>query len=826
MKRNSGYSKLFFLFILTLLFSCGGGGSGGSDAGGNPPDPDLAPAQVLAAFGIPTDPGQRSGPDGNELPETFHPLRRARATVGAMQEIFMTTRVSSASAQGWGGVFEDAATGGGNELPLYTSNTWEYFWCGDNCGHRAGKGDIDGDDRDEIVVVAWVPSLAGGQLRLTVVDYGPAGYTTTVTPLASNIGRRFDLLFPDDLMSLAVGDFDDDGLDEIAFTLFNYIWVFDDALHGHAQLARAELSPPGAQWPVAMVRLAAGRFYADGVERLVAAYNFREGHLGDSHSGVWIRIFDDARLDVQYSAYHAQIIGPQNEYLLPKWINLLDTGDLDADGLDEIVLSNDGKSTATGTITSTVAVLRRNAAGDWGFGKWVQADAGIVLDWDGDGFKEVFGSMGTDELGIFAYDGTTGALTWNRFSVTIPLLGDITYGVPPVAGDIDGDGMDEIVMVDSDLWQYTLERMETPQGEASLKHSRTFVARTGNFVGSLVLANLDDDGLVVEYTGQSAIGFTDPQVLAVLAAPPTYQDKGQDGSTTYGRTVGSTVEQATSIGTSAGFGVKLGLEGNLPGLPIGGEISVKRSVKESMNYTASTTSEFRTSSSFTSGVEDDAVVFTIVPFDIYYYDVVGAADPSLVGTTVTVNLPREPYTLFSDRTFFNAHNGPGQDIGSEVLAHRVGNPFSYPTEAEREQHLAMAVEQGLTLAPDGSNAPNRGGWLNPALLTVGPNPSGSWCGELRIEQGYQSCVGSEFEHSEELEATATFMGSGGSASMESSTQISLTKATSEGFFVEGQICAILPSQYDPGMLYRAGIYAYPQRVANRTFLVVNYWVTR
>lgn len=811
------------LFLAGSLCACGGSGSGGSDSGDNPPDQGLAPAQVLAAFGIPTDPGPRTGLDGHELPDTFHPLRRARATVGAMQEIFMTTGVNSTSAQGWGGVFEDAATG--RDQPLYTSNTWEYYYCGNNCGHRAGKGDIDGDDRDEIVVVSWVPSLAGGQLRLTVVDNGPAGYTTTVTPLASNIARRFDTMVADDLMSLAVGDFDDDGLDEIAFTLFNYIWVFDDALHGHAQLARVELSPPGAQWPVATVRLAVGRFYEDGKERLVEVHNFREGHMGDSHSGVWIQIFDGAQLtDVCYSAYHPYI-GPQDDYF-PKWISTLDTGDLDADGLDEIVLSTDGRMVATGASTSTVAVLRRDGVGVWGFGEWVRAGGGIVLDWDGDGFKEVFGLVGTNEFGIHAFDGTTGALARNGTSVTIPGLGSVSYGVPPVAGDIDGDGMDEIVLVDSDRWQYTLERMETPQGEVSLGHSHTFVAPTGTWVGSLVLANLDDDGLVVEYTGQSAIGFTDPQVLAVLAAPPTYQGMGQDGSTTYGRTAGNVVEQATSIGTSAGFGVKLGLAGGLSGLPIGGEISVKRSVKESMNHTASRTSEFRTSSSFTSGVEDDAVVFTIVPFDIYYYDVVGAADPSLVGTTVTVNLPREPYTLLSDRAFFNAHNGPGQDIGSEVLQHKVGEPFSYPTEAEREQHLARAVEQGLTRAPDGSTAPNRGGWLNPELLTVGPNPSGSWCGDLRIEQGYHSSVGSEFERSEELEATATFMGSGGSASTGSSTRISLTKTASEGFFVEGQICAIPPVQYTPGMLYRAGLYAYPQRVADRTFLVVNYWVTR
>jgi hypothetical protein len=38
-----------------------GGGSGGGGSGGNPPDPDLTPTHVLAAFGIPTDPRPAKG---------------------------------------------------------------------------------------------------------------------------------------------------------------------------------------------------------------------------------------------------------------------------------------------------------------------------------------------------------------------------------------------------------------------------------------------------------------------------------------------------------------------------------------------------------------------------------------------------------------------------------------------------------------------------------------------------------------------------------------------------------------------------------------------
>lgn len=83
--------------------------------------------------------------------------------------------------------------------------------------------------------------------------------------------------------------------------------------------------------------------------------------------------------------------------------------------------------------------------------------------------------------------------------------------------------------------------------------------------GIAVAANMDEDTDVLEYTGRKEIVFSDPHVLAVMAAPPYYADSGQTNGnidTSFGRETGSTVSSTQSIGVSAG--VTIGVAGETP----------------------------------------------------------------------------------------------------------------------------------------------------------------------------------------------------------------------------------------------------------------------
>jgi hypothetical protein len=205
------------LILSAPLFACGGG-----DANQDPiPDPYLnrTHAEVLAWFGIRTDLGPRLGPDGNELPADFHPLRRPRATLGALAELYVGLDTSQGGGLAW--VSDDSAAGG---MALYTDTT-EYMDTGSL--PRAGKGDIYGDNRDAIVIVFY--NVVSQQIWLHTVAYRDGLYSTAVSPLVVGVQdhwRNGEWLWDmSRLTSMAIGDLDDDGDDEIADYLFDTFYV-------------------------------------------------------------------------------------------------------------------------------------------------------------------------------------------------------------------------------------------------------------------------------------------------------------------------------------------------------------------------------------------------------------------------------------------------------------------------------------------------------------------------------------------------------------------------------------------------------------------------
>ena len=118
----------------------------------------------------------------------------------------------------------------------------------------------------------------------------------------------------------------------------------------------------------------------------------------------------------------------------------------------------------------------------------------------------------------------------------------------------------------------------------------------------------------------------------------------------------------------------------------------KRTFKASMDWTATASASIETTVSYSSGPGEDKVVFSSVPFDVYYYEVISSPDPKAVGETITINLPREPQTFSVSRTFFNDNNGEAMDIDERILPHTIGDPWSYdPSRVEARSSYAPAA---------------------------------------------------------------------------------------------------------------------------------------
>ena len=104
--------------------------------------------------------------------------------------------------------------------------------------------------------------------------------------------------------------------------------------------------------------------------------------------------------------------------------------------------------------------------------------------------------------------------------------------------------------------------------------------------------------------------------VAAMASPPYHDGTGQKDNTasTFGKVEGTTVETETAIGFSTGFSV--GYEADF-GIFGGAEFSV--TVEQSLDFTSTRSKTIEKYHSYTSGPAEDKVVFSSVPFDVYYY---------------------------------------------------------------------------------------------------------------------------------------------------------------------------------------------------------------
>ena len=206
-------------------------------------------------------------------------------------------------------------------------------------------------------------------------------------------------------------------------------------------------------------------------------------------------------------------------------------------------------------------------------------------------------------------------------------------------------------------------------------------------------------GVTLEFIPEmSHFAFSEPAIIAVLAAPPYYeeltdyyQSLGNDG-TTYGTT--TETGQSVGNGVTAEVGVSFGFEQEFAilGVKIGG-VEFEASVTTSFSSMWSKATSISKSLSFTTMLED-AVVLTVVPYDFYYYRVFNRDrdNPDDVKETIMVmQVPYEPLTTIMPVTRYNEttkYFDKAPIIGNDVIMHTPGNPRTYPQSTQGLTNIA------------------------------------------------------------------------------------------------------------------------------------------
>ena len=791
------------------------------------------PADVTSALntlGVNTSPGELTDKNGNPLPADYNPLMSKISSVFSTRELVV---VGSRSGITKAEILETATGTGSNSAASLKSFNISSGWVLDTI--KGGvAGDFDGDGFDE-VALSYITGI--GDIMLQVTDDKSGGYTE-ITSGFVKIGTT-DYFSPSGFdanpgqMDLTVGDIDNDGKDEliIASGVIAYdnslatsyvaqqVIVLDDASNNFSQLTT--LSLPNS----ASIHVTAGDTNFNGRADIVVTttessqanyriYSYANNTLTLAANGIITAV--DA--NITYTAFNADVtIGDLNGNGVPEIIfagveNIIDSGGesfYDVMSVEYDLVASSYSQTAPGT-----RILDYITGDCGGTNAVFITDAfAEVFDIDGDRNKELLiNNRVYDKTFTVRSDPANNPM--NVFELVNNR--DCTLGAPNIifdrsntaiaVGDFTGDNKDDIIYWGRNRNQdIPIYGINSVTGNFGL-HAWYSYSNVGEDSWPVLIgANIDADSLVVSYD-RHELTFTEPIPVAALAAAPCWTGNGQNVDA-----CSSSFGQASSIGTSTENSQQIDAS-----ITVGASAGVTFISKIEANITATaginstwhqgTGYSVEKSITYSSGPNEDMVIFSSIPYDLYYYTVLSSPDMEEIGTETVIRVPRKPIVLQTERGFYNSAVSniyPNRVIDTETFAHTPGNPMSYPV------------------------AGNIASLLNGSDLFHGPISVGQGTGSTASEivLANETSTGQSLGYSitADVEVTVGPVITGFSIGYGASRDITITSTTSASY--SGSVGAIDAANYTANR-YSFGIFAYPQidHPSGFKFHTVNYWV--
>ena len=850
------FLSAFALMSLALVSACGGGSdSGGIGAGSGDEVRDK-----LVNLGVPVNETPRLDDDSQALPDDYSPFGSSQSFDTIEEILLIGPQFNNTNSQMT--IYELQSQ---NNRPIYAKE--DFFtpaqsqtpWSnsvGINPGNIrvAAAADIDGDGLDEVVVLY----RQSGQSTITLETYQE-------TVSAGIIGFSLDQTLPVSVdpannLSLLAGDFNGDGFEEFVVGL-----SFDNAarlLFINNQNGILDLAALTRDLPQAVgnsqisLSMASGNLDYDAGHEIVVVVNELFQSNGNDAGTARYFIYDDAKLnhpELTNNLIRATLSQVNRTAIVAD----VTTGDIDGDNVDEILfagLQNFDPSGRCGYRYLMVALddIKRNNIPLGGLdlvpnihGRCSSANPGELrfvhintLDLDGDGLPEI-------QANQYLFDDFVNAAPWEQYVWGLDSNDQPLYAVidetslfanssgfsgrfakdnsDMMVGDVTADGRQNIV-----FYSQATNRLETwglsnpdsgnpplsgPIFDKDWRSMNSLVLQnpgTAPIHPQILASNINHDSLALRFSeGEYKLIFTEPVIIAALAAAPCDTSKGQNSDacrTSYGTASSNStnVEDVLSVRASAtvGFEAEFSALGvKVTGFEMLATLQAHASAIRSRAYTVTKRIVY------TTGPIEDTVIFTTIPLDQYTYQVTSHPDPELIGSKVVISLPREPIKVQVEREKYNANVVTGGPlIDARVFSHTPGIPSSYLTSSAKSDLLA-----------------NYGGF------DIGPQSIGNSGGNstLSINVATEAGIGIGYGVDFDLAVKGTV----GTVIAGFSVGFSADKSLQIIHGEESEYTAVvadmnLPTADFGKNRYSWGLFTYPYEdsVSGQQYEVVNYWV--
>lgn len=846
-------SALLIAFLCAVLSGCGGDGGnidGSGGSGGTRTADDVAGA--LTNLGVDVTETARQGDDLEALPDDYTPFGSSRAFDVNEELAMVGIALADPAFSDRGLTLMELDRVGTNAIytddALFTPEPASTPWAasvGDDPGNlrNASRGDFDGDGLEELAVVYRAEGETAIQLQI-YEDQTQNFSTGQLLTLGSD---------PATSLSVAGGDFNGDGLSDLVVGVatndaVKLLLVDND--EGTLSVSSTVLDLPQTAPNSAIdLAIASGNLDYDPSHELVVLVNETFGAPEQGTTRYYV--FDDGKTG--FTAITDDLVRANldnvNRTAIVADVAL---GDVDGDNLDEIIFAGLTNFDPNGTCAYNYLLvalddLIRNrvpigaaehqpnihggcAAGEL---RYVHVN---TLDVDGDDAPEI-------QANELLYEDFAQFPPWTRLvAPTAPTAGsEAEVEIPDaslfasdegfsgrfdaknssmVVADLTADARQDVIFYSQstnrlEVWGLS-DPIEDPSGpDAQLGQWRMLKSIEIEPPGSgepvrpvLVTANVNHDSLSISFDeGEYQLVFTEPVLIAALAASPCFSDLGQNTDacrTEFGTAESTTVAIEDTFTVTAGVTVGFESEFSVLGVKSAG-IEVLGTVKRHASRIESEAYTLTKRIVYTTGPIEDTVVFTTIPLDQYTYTITSHPDPELINSKIVVSMPRSPVEIQVERSFYNANVVPGGPmIDASVFTHEAGDPLSYPSQADKDNTLGQY--DGFEVGP----------------ATVGGG-GGATTLEINVatETGSTTAYGMEYEL--EVQATAGVVVAGFSVGVD--TESSLQVVHGEESSYVGTV-SNLPTETFAANGYDWGLFTYvlDDHESGQEFEVINYWV--